>query len=62
MAEVEQAINVVGIETASANLSITFNMLEWAEELNYAARELFLMLKYVEVAFIKSTKKDLKLF
>ena len=41
MTEVEQAINVMGIQTASANLSSTFNGLEEAEEPNYATRKLF---------------------
>ena len=62
MAELEQTINVVGFQTASKNLTSTFNGLEEAEELNYAAKELILMLKYVEVAFVRSSKKYLKLF
>ena len=62
MTEAEQAVNVMGIQTASTNLSNTFNGLKEAEELNCPARELFLILKYVEIAFLKSAKKDLKLF
>ena len=62
MAEVEQTINVVSFQTASKNLNSTFNGLEEAEELNCAAKELILMLKCVEVAFVRSSKKNLKLF
>ena len=57
MAEVEQTINMVGFQTASKNLNSTLNGLEEAEELNYAAKELILMLKYVEVALVRSSKK-----
>ena len=47
MTEVEKAINKIGIQTAFTNSSSTFNGLEEAEDLNYAARKLFLFLKYV---------------